>query len=125
MNPFDVVTAVRSTKKYILGDTMREEDYPKFMVNRALSYHKDAIGSAQDMNLYHTIDNKLQFDYMYRSIRKNHTRSGKWGKAEKPDTKITSIMQYYNYSYQKAVEVSKILNKEQIAYIKLKTSHGE
>ena len=125
MNPFDIVTAVRSTKNYILGVTMKEEDYPKFMVNRALSYHKDAISYAQDMNLYHNIDNTLQFDYMFKSIRKNNTRSGKWGKAEKPDSKITSIMQYYGYSYQKAVEVSKILNKEQIAYIKLKTLHGE
>lgn len=126
MNPFDVVAAVRSTKNYILGETMKEDEYPKFMVNRALSYNLDAISFAQDMNLYHNIDNTLQFDYMFVSIRKNNTRSkGKWGKKDKPNPDIARIMQYYGYSYQKAVEVSKILNKEQIAYIKLKTSHGE
>ena len=122
MTPFDIADAVRSTKKYLA-----EEELPKgmFMVNRALSYQRDSLFYAQEMNLNPQLDSRLQFDFLYHSIRKNTTKSkGKWGKREK-NTDIELIIEYYGYNYQRAIEASRILNKEQLSYIKQKLYRGE
>lgn len=122
MNPFEIADAVRSTKKYLA-----EEELPKgmFMVNRALSYQRDALFYAQEMNLNPQLDPRLQFDFLYHSIRKNTTKSkGKWGKREKNDD-LELIMEYYGYNYFRAIEASRILNKEQLSYIKQKLYRGE
>jgi len=122
MNPFDLADAVRSTKKYVA-----DEELPKgmFMVNRALSYQRDALFYAQEMNLNPQLDSRLQFDFLFHSIRKNTTKNkSKWGKRDK-SVAIELIIEYYGYSYQKAIDASKILNKEQLSYIKQKLYRGE
>ena len=122
MNPFEIADAVRSSKKYI-----EEGELPKgmFIVNRALSYHRDALFYAQKMNLYPQLPSKLQFDFHFHGIRKNITKNkSKWGKKDK-NAEIDLIMEYYGYNYQRAIEASKILNKEQLSYIKQKLYRGE
>ena len=120
MNPFDIADTIRSSKKYAIGDIIDEKDYTPFMVNRALSYKRDALPYAQEMNLYANLDNKLQYDFLFYSIRQNRSKERvKWGKKLKNDD-LDAVIEYYGYSYRKAIEVLKILNKEQISYIKEK-----
>jgi len=122
MNPFEIADAVRSTKKYV-----EEGELPKgmFMVNRALSYHRDALFYAQEMNLNPQLAPRLQFDFLFHGMRKNITKNkSKWGKKDK-NVAIELIMEYYGYNYQRAIEASKILNKEQLSYIKQKLYRGE
>lgn len=121
MNPFDVADSVRSSKIYV-----EEGEIPKmFMVNRALSYHRDALFYAQEMNLNPQLAPKLQFDFLFYGIRKNVTKNKtKWGKKDK-NVAIELIMEYYGYNYHRAIEASKILNKEQLSYIKQKLYRGE
>ena len=122
MNPFEIADAVRSTKKYV-----EEGELPKgmFMVNRALSYHRDALFYAQEMNLNPQLAPRLQFDFLFHSIRKNTTKNRtKWGKKDK-NIAIELIMEYYGYNYHRAIEASKIINKEQLSYIKQKLYRGE
>lgn len=120
MNPFEIADTIRSSKKYAIGQEIEEKDYAAFMVNRALSYKRDALPYVQEMNIYPQLDNKLQYDYLFYSIRQNRSRErSKWGKRLKNDD-LDAVMKYYDYSYKKALEVLKILNKEQISYIKQK-----
>lgn len=122
MTPFEIADAARSSKNYL-----SEEDLPKnmFIVNRALSYNRDSLPYAQIMNLNSNLDVRLQFDFLFYGIRKNMNRNkSKWGKKDKNDT-IDLIMEYYGYNYAKAIEASKILNNEQISYIKKKLYRGE
>lgn len=125
MSPFDIANTIRSTKKYIMGTEIEERDYNSFMINRALSYHRDALMYAQEMNLNPGLTAQMQYDYLFYSIRQNKTRErARWGKKEK-SSDIEAIMDYYQYGYRKAVEVSKILNSTHISYIKGKLYRGD
>ena len=66
--------------------------------------------------------NKLQYDFFINIVRKRK-RFSPWEKKVKLDD-LESIKEYYNYSTPKAQEVLKILNKEQIEFIKSKLNRG-
>jgi len=81
MNPFEYLNAINSTKQNIMVDEASEKAYNPFMVNRGLSYFPDTILLANEMNIHHQIDSKLQFDFMLNTIRKKK-RFSKWAKAD-------------------------------------------
>jgi len=70
MNPFDYLTAINHSKKDIMVDDLAEKDYNSWMVNRGLSYFPDTVLLANEMNIRHTIDSRLQFDFLINTIRK-------------------------------------------------------
>lgn len=112
MNPFDIINDLSYGKKYILEE---ESHYNPFITNKQFSLFFDTIGYSNEMNLSSHIDNKLQYDYYFHSIRKNK-RFTKWPKKDKSDA-LESIQKYYGYTVPKAKEVLKILSKKQIQYI--------
>lgn len=120
MTPFDIAYGLRSTKEYSFDIKFPGNKYPAFMVNRVLSYHRDALPFAQEMNMSHGLDNLLQYDYLFHSVRQN--RSGnrlKWGKRDKTsDADIQVVMEYHGYSRVRATEVIGLLNSRQLAYMK-------
>ena len=69
-NPFDYVNSINISKKDIMHDDISEKSYPAFMVNRALSYFNDTVLYANEMNVNHHIDNKLQYHFLINIIRK-------------------------------------------------------
>ena len=71
MNPFDYVNAINYSKENIIVDDITENGYNGFMTNRSLSYFQDTILMANEMNINHHIDNKLQFDFLINIVRKN------------------------------------------------------
>ena len=81
MNPFDYLNAINSTKKDIMVDDIAEKSYTPFMVNRGLSYFADTVLLANEMNLNHHIDNRLQFDFLINIVKKKK-RFSKWLKAK-------------------------------------------
>jgi|TARA_B100000073_G_scaffold5927_1_gene5110 hypothetical protein len=99
-----------------------EKDYPAWVINKCLSSHIDTILLANLMNLYWELPNKLQYDFFINTVRKRK-RFSPWDKKVKLDD-LESIKEYYNYSTPKAQEVLKILNKEQIEFIKSKLNRG-
>ena len=60
MSPFDYLNAIMQNKKQLIVDEETEREYSPFMVNRGLSYHKDCIMYANEMNTKHYLDKKLQ-----------------------------------------------------------------
>ena len=62
-NPFDYATSILQTKKQLIVDELTEKDYNPFLVNRALSQHKDCVLFANEMNRRHFTDKKMQFDF--------------------------------------------------------------
>ena len=83
-NPFDYVNSINVTKKDIMPDDITEKAYPAFMVNRALSYFNDTVLYANEMNVNHHIDNKLQYHFLINIIRKKK-RFSKWLKPREVD----------------------------------------
>jgi hypothetical protein len=123
MNPFDFVNSILKTKKDIMIDAASEKGYSSFLCNRALSYHSDAILYANEMNINHHLDSKLQFHYLINTIRPASRPSVKWAKRKENDA-IDAIQKYYGYNYEKAKVALSILSKEQIKIIKNKFEKG-
>jgi len=122
-NPFDYATAILQTKKQLIVDDLTEKDYVPFLVNRALSQHKDCLAFANEMNSRHYLEKKLQFDYLLNTIRSMKRPFAKWTKAETNDD-LECVKLVYGLSDSKAREALRILSKEQIQKLKEETFIG-
>ena len=121
MNPFDVITDI-TLKKQRLITADNERDYNPYLTNRGLSYFPDTIFHAQEMNKLHHLDKKLQYDYLFNSIRKSK-RFSKWSKKDNSKD-VDAIIEYFGYSRRRAEESLTILDKEQVKSIKKKLDKG-
>jgi hypothetical protein len=122
-NPFDYVNAILQNKKQLIVDEITEKDYAPFLVNRSLSYHKDCLMYANEMNQRHFLDKKLQFDFLLNTVRSQKRPFAKWIKSEKSDD-LECIKQFYGFSDSKAREAFRLLSKEQIQQLKEQTNIG-
>ena len=126
MNPFDFVNDINFGKKDIMTDSdnpeLAESTYNPFLTNRALSYFPDTIQFANLMNKSSHIDNMLQYSFLLNIIRKRK-RFSKWFKKNDDDV-LQMVIDYYGYSVNKAKEALKILNDEQIEFIREKLIKG-
>ena len=111
--PFEFVTAISETKKDLMRNgSARESDYVPFLVNRALSYHADAVLYANDMNCMPTMPKVMQHDYLMESLRPRR-RFSKW---YKPDSSLAEevVSAEYGYSRARAREALAVLRDDQI-----------
>ena len=115
MSPFDVINSITYNKNRLIDDS-NEKTYNAYHVNNGLSYFKDTIGHAQEMNMNYHLDPLLQHDYLFHSVRKQK-RYSKWKKKDK-DADLEAVKLYFNYGYQKAKAAMLLLNKQQLEYIK-------
>lgn len=125
-NPFDYITSVSQTKKNLIRDSenaeLAEKQYNAFLTNRGLSYFPDTIMYANDMNMHSHLDNLLQYEYLFHSVRKGK-RFSKWAKADKQQN-IVDLSEYYGCSLNKAKEIANVLTEEQYLEIKKKLDQG-
>ena len=119
MNPFELIKSISSSKKDILEN---EKDYNAFMVNRGLSYFPDTVIYANEMNKFHHLDNRLQYQFLINTIRKRN-RFSKWNKSIESEN-INAIKKYYNYSNEKARDVLPLLSKENLNTIRGRINYG-
>ena len=122
-NPFDYVNSILQNKKNLIVDELTEKDYSPFLVNRTLSYHKDCILYANEMNRRHLADKKLQYDFLLNTIRSQKRPFAKWVKSEKSDD-LECIKQVFGLSDQKARDAKRLLSNEQIQQLKEQTDTG-
>ena len=90
-----------------------DKQYVPFIINRGLSYFKDTVLFANEMNIKNNIPPRMQYDF-YRNIVSPKKRFSKWGKKAKSSDDINTIKKLYNYSQEKAESVYKILTPAQI-----------
>ena len=123
MSPFDYVNAILQNKKQIIVDDITEKGYIPFMVNRSLSYHKDCIIYANEMNQRHHLGKRLQNDFLLNTVRSQKRPFAKWVKSEKSED-IECVKLVYGLSDSKAREALRLLSDEQIQQLKEKTDIG-
>lgn len=123
MSPFDFVNEIQQGKKQLIIDDATETEYVPFLVNRALSYHKDCVMYANEMNRRHQIDKKLQNDFLLNTVRSKRRPFNKWAKADKNED-MACVKSYYGLSDAKARDALKLLTDEQIQMLKDKTDVG-
>ena len=121
----DYLNAINFTKENLLDteDTTWEKKYPPYIINKCLSMHYDCIAQANEMNGYHFLDKKVQFNFLINSIRKNKRFGGKWLSQTKLKN-LEYIKEYYGYSNEKAKQAIDILTVEQIEEIKQSLTKG-
>ena len=122
MNPFDYVKSINETKQNIMLDDEDEAAYNAFVVNRSLSYFHDTIHFANEVNRYHNMDNRMQYDFLREVIRKRK-RFSKWDKSVISD-KVDVLMRYYDYSRVKAQQVEDLFDDGQIELMKASMAEG-
>jgi hypothetical protein len=100
-----------------------DKAYVPFMVNRGLSYFKDTVLFANEMNIHHDLPNRMQYDF-YRYMVTAKRRFSKWGKKQNAHADIAIIQKEYGYSREKAEAVYPIFNKTEIQKLYKKHDKG-
>lgn len=125
-NPFDYVNSINQTKKNLMrgteNDQLAEKGYNPFLTNRALSYHHDTVGLANEMNMRSDLDKKLQYEFLLNTVRPKK-RYAKWDKKEDHGD-LAAIKEFYNCSDTKALQALTVLTDDQIIEIKKRVEKG-
>ena len=68
----DYLNAVNSTKERLMDteDETWEKKYPPFIVNKCVAPFQDTIMLVNEINQFHHLDKKLQFDFLINSLRR-------------------------------------------------------
>jgi hypothetical protein len=98
------------------------KEYPPFIINRILSGEIDCIMYANEMNISHYLDKDMQYSFYLNSLRKKRRYSPLVRKDNIKD--LECVKTYYGYSNEKAKQSLRILNKEQIDFIKQRLETG-
>ena len=124
---------INSGKELIDIDSPQEHKYNAWRTNTSLSNFRDAIFQANKMNINHHLSSKLQYHYLYHSIRKQK----RFGKKKTEEDKhienqikaeqelITIVQDYYKYNIARAKEALKILSKKHIDIIRKNQEKGD
>ncbi len=120
----DYIPSISHTKKRLMDsdDEQWEKNYQPYLVNKNYSNFQDTILYANEMNKYHNLDNKLQFDYLLNSIRPRK-RFSPWHKKTIHND-FDYVKEYYGYNNKKTEQALNILTKKQIEEIKSQMNKG-
>jgi len=119
----DWLNSINQTKENLIDeDPSLEKEYAPYIINRCLSGHIDSLLFANEMNMYHSLPKKMQYDFLINTLRKRK-RYSPWIRKEKLDD-LECVKTYYGYSTQKAQQALKILTSHQITLIKRKLEIG-
>ena len=111
----DLIPGIIQKKNYIL-DEDNESEYKPYIVNMSLSQHSDCVLYVNEMNRYPSVDNKLQYDFYYHSLRAKKRPFQKWFKPSDSED-LLNVKEYFQISSEKAKEALRILTSDQLEYI--------
>ena len=121
----EYLKSINNTKQNLMDseDKMWEKRYPSFIINKCLAPTgmKECL-LVNEMNTLHHLDNKLQYDFLLNSLRKQN-RYASWMKASKTKN-LEYVKEYFGYSNEKAKSALKVLSEKDIANIKERLKKG-
>ncbi len=119
----DWLNSINQSKSNIMDeDPSSIKDYPPYIINKCLSAHIDTLMYANEMNKYHSLDKKLQYDFFINTLRIKK-RYSPWIRKDKIKD-LDVVKSYYKYSNEKAEQALKILREDQINFIRQKLETG-
>ena len=115
LSPFDYIKSINEKTGNMMNlSPDAERDYVPFVVNRGLSFSPDTILYANEMNCMPLTDKRMQYDYLYNSIRKRK-RFDKWVKAdESNESLVEAVMLAYKVGRKRAIEYIRLLPSERL-----------
>ena len=87
-----------------------------YIVNLSLSQHQDCILYVNEINQYANLDNKMQYDFYYYSLRAKKRQFQQWFKSSESED-LLNVKEYFGFSSEKAKEALRILTAENLEYI--------
>ena len=119
----DWLKSINQTKKNLMDeDSSLEKEYSPYIINRIFSGHLDSIMFANEMNRYHFLPKKIQYDFMLNTLR-TKKRFSPWLRKDTIKD-LDLVKRYYGYSNEKAKQALRILTTEQLNFIKSKFEIG-
>jgi hypothetical protein len=123
MSPFDFLNSINQSKISLIdNDPDCERQYNPFLVNRGLSYFSDTIFLANEMNRLSGLGKKLQYDFLFQSVRPRK-RFSKWHKPEE-DSRVEILKKLYAYSESKARQVLDLILESDWKILEEQASEG-
>lgn len=120
---FEYLKAVSLTKQVDhLNDVDFEQHYIPWLINRGLSYHEDAVLSANMMNERPWLSLALQFTFLINTLRAR-SRWSKWLKREISEN-VGVVAEYYGCSLRNASALIELHSTEQLTYMKTRLYKG-
>lgn len=117
VNPFDYVKAINEKKTLL-----EPSGFNSYLAIRSFSYHLDTVLVANEMNKYPDLPPEVQYAFLYENIRKGRRFSPWYKEQEVPHLEM--VMEYYNYSKQKALAALQVLTQSDLREIKTKLDKG-
>lgn len=118
-SPFDIIRALNEKSDLEYTDS----DYVPFIVNRGLSFIKDTLFFANEMNKYAHLEKSQQNDFYKFGIPKGK-RFGKWIKKVESDETLDFIANYFCINKNVAAQYAQLLSAEHLQQIQEKMSRG-
>jgi len=119
----DWLNSINRTKKNLIDeDPSTEKEYAPYIINKCLSAEIDCIMFVNELNRYHFVPKKMQYDFLINILRVKK-RYTPWLYKDKIKD-LDMVKRYYGYSNEKAQQALRILTKEQLTFIKSKFETG-
>ena len=117
------LNSINKTKKNLIDEAPSlEKEYSPYVINRCLSGHLDCIMFVNEMNKYHFLPKKIQYDFLLNSLR-TKKRFAPWLRKDTIKD-LDNVKRYYGYSDEKAKQALRILSKKQLNFIQSKFETG-
>lgn len=110
--PFKYVNAINDKTEIEFDET----EYIPYLVNKAYSFHIDTVLFANEMNVFHDLDKKMQYDFYYHALSKRR-RFSKWYKNEENELAY-HLANVKNINIDNAKFIISLLNDKQKKKIK-------
>lgn len=122
---FEWLDKINTGKGVELNPDDPYKDYPTFQILQGLSQNMDTVLLANEMNKRPELPKEMQYKFLEKSVTKKK-RYGKWGKAEEEGNKedIETVSEFYQVSRPRAKEYLKLINKDELEYMRKANSKG-
>jgi hypothetical protein len=119
----DWLNSINFSKENLLEESLDSiASYQPYIINKCMASHLDAILFSNELNQHPYIDKKMQYAYYLYSLRKRK-RYSPWIKKESIEN-LAAIKEYYGYSDKRALDALRVLNRDEINFIKQRLNKG-
>jgi hypothetical protein len=117
------LTSINFSKENLIGEIPENiSSYTPYIINKCVAGHLDTILFANELNQYPYISKDMQYAFYLHSLRKKK-RYTPWVKKEDAEN-LAVIKEYYGYNDKRAMEALRLLNREEINFIKQRLNKG-
>lgn len=122
-DPWKYLNSITRGKENLSSEPEFQNEYNAFLTITALSYFKDTVLLANEINKLSHLDKRMQYEFLFHTVPKRFRKGQKWIKNEITDNEKV-IMDYYQCNSLRAKEYSRIIPDDEMKKIKKELEIG-